>query len=57
MDEIGCPWCVTVDFDSLEKNDATLRDRDSGEQKRVPIKDLKQVIYELYTGQKKFAQL
>jgi len=57
MDEIGCPWCVTIDFDSLTNNDATLRDRDTGAQKRVPIKDLKQVLYELYTGQKKFSQL
>jgi glycyl-tRNA synthetase len=57
MDEVGCPWCVTVDFDSLTNEDVTLRDRDSGEQKRVKIKDLRQIIYELYTGQKKFAQL
>jgi glycyl-tRNA synthetase len=57
MDEIGCPWCVTVDFDSLQNEDATLRERDSGAQKRVKIKDLRQTLYELYTGMKKFGQL
>jgi glycyl-tRNA synthetase len=57
MDEIGCPWCVTIDFDSLQNEDVTLRERDTGAQKRVKIKDLRQLIYELYTGQKKFAQL
>jgi glycyl-tRNA synthetase len=57
MDEIGCPWCVTIDFDSLQNEDVTLRERDTAAQKRVKIKDLRQLIYELYTGQKKFAQL
>ena len=40
-DEIGTPICITVDFDSLEKNTATVRDRDSMEQFILPIKDLK----------------
>ena len=40
QDEIGTPWCVTVDFESLEKKDVTLRDRDSTLQERVKIKDL-----------------
>ncbi len=57
MDEIGCSWAVTIDFDSLKDEDVTLRDRDSAEQKRIKIKDLKQTIYELYTGDKKFSQL
>jgi glycyl-tRNA synthetase len=37
QDEIGTPWCVTVDFDSLEDHAATVRDRDSTEQLRVPL--------------------
>jgi len=37
QDEIGTPYCVTVDFDSLEKEDATVRNRDSGEQIRLPV--------------------
>ncbi|MBW3020683.1 glycine--tRNA ligase [Candidatus Woesearchaeota archaeon] len=39
-DNIGIPICVTVDFDSLEDNSVTLRERDSGEQIRVNIDDL-----------------
>jgi len=37
QDEIGTPLCVTVDFDSLEDNAVTIRDRDTTEQVRVPI--------------------
>lgn len=40
QDEIGTPWCVTVDFDSLEDNTVTVRDRDTMEQKRVKIEKL-----------------
>jgi len=40
QDEIGTPLCVTVDFDSLEDNAVTIRDRDSTVQVRVPIADL-----------------
>ena len=39
-DEIGVPWCITVDHESLENNTVTLRARDSGEQTRVSIDDL-----------------
>ena len=39
-DEIGVPWCITVDHESLENNTVTLRSRDSGEQTRVSIDDL-----------------
>ena len=41
QDEIGTPFCVTIDFETLENNTVTLRDRDSGEQKRINIVDLK----------------
>ena len=40
QDEIGTPLCVTIDFDSLEDDAVTIRDRDSTNQVRVPIKDL-----------------
>ena len=40
QDEIGTPFCVTVDFDSLEKDDVTVRDRDTMKQERIKIKDL-----------------
>ncbi len=40
QDEIGTPYCVTVDFDTLTDNAVTVRDRDTMEQVRVPIADL-----------------
>ena len=40
QDEIGTPLCVTVDFDSLDDNAVTIRERDSMEQVRVPIAEL-----------------
>ena len=40
QDEIGTPYCVTVDFDTLDNNSVTVRDRDTMEQKRVSIKEL-----------------
>jgi len=46
QDEIGTPWCVTVDFDSLERNDVTVRDRDTTEQKRIKIGKLKDYFQE-----------
>ena len=44
MDEIGTPYCVTVDFDSLEKDDVTLRDRDTMAQERIKISELDSVL-------------
>jgi glycyl-tRNA synthetase len=44
QDEIGTPICVTVDFDSLEDNAVTLRDRDTTEQVRVPINELLETL-------------
>ena len=40
QDEVGTPWCVTVDFDSLEDKAVTVRDRDTTEQVRIPITEL-----------------
>jgi glycyl-tRNA synthetase len=49
-DEIGTPYAITIDFETLEDNAVTLRDRDTMEQKRVKIEDLisilKKDIYE-----------
>ena len=44
QDEIGTPYCITIDFDTLEDDTVTVRDRDTGEQKRVIITDLKEAI-------------
>ncbi|MBN1110320.1 MAG: glycine--tRNA ligase [Methanomassiliicoccales archaeon] len=40
MDEAGTPWCVTVDYDTLEQGDVTIRDRDTAEQVRVSADDV-----------------
>ena len=39
-DEVGTPMCITIDFDSLEKDTVTIRDRDSMDQKTIQIQDL-----------------
>lgn len=44
QDEIGTPLCVTVDFDTLEDEAVTVRDRDTMKQERVKIEDLKDYI-------------
>ena len=44
QDEIGTPYCITIDFDTLTDDTVTLRDRDTGKQKRVIIADLKKAI-------------
>jgi glycyl-tRNA synthetase len=46
QDEVGTPLCVTVDFDSLEDNAVTIRDRDSTDQVRVPIADVARAVSE-----------
>lgn len=46
QDEIGTPYCVTFDFDSLEDNAVTIRDRDTMEQIRLPISELVSYIEE-----------
>ena len=45
-DEIGTPYCVTIDFDTLEDNQVTVRDRDTMEQVRIPISELENWIQE-----------
>jgi len=40
MDEAGTPYCVTIDFDTLDDKAVTVRDRDSMDQIRVPIAEL-----------------
>ncbi len=56
MDEIGTPWCITVDYETVEdganKGTVTLRDRDSKEQKRIKISDIENVIGKLLKGAK-----
>jgi glycyl-tRNA synthetase len=44
QDEIGTPFCVTVDHESLEDNAVTVRDRDTWEQERVKCSELKEYL-------------
>jgi len=48
QDEIGTPYCVTVDFDSLEDNAVTVRDRDTMKQERVKIDELVKYLKEKF---------
>ncbi len=50
QDEIGTPFCVTVDFQTLETDTVTVRDRDTLEQVRVPVSDLPAVLQERIAG-------
>jgi glycyl-tRNA synthetase len=43
-DELGTPFCITIDFDTLENDTVTLRDRDSMKQERVPIQKLIEIL-------------
>lgn len=45
-DEIGVPFCITIDFDTLEDNTVTIRDRDTMEQIRLPIAEVEKYIEE-----------
>ena len=40
QDEIGTPFCITIDFETLENNDVTVRYRDTMKQERIKIKEL-----------------
>jgi glycyl-tRNA synthetase len=40
QDEIGTPWCITVDYESAKDQTVTIRDRDTLEQSRVPLADV-----------------
>ncbi len=44
QDEIGTPYCVTVDFDTLEDNCVTVRERDSMQQERISIDQLEEYL-------------
>ena len=49
-DEIGTPYCITIDYDSLKGNDVTIRFRDSAEQERVKISKLVDKCRDLLNG-------
>lgn len=48
QDELGTPFCITIDFDTLENDTVTLRDRDSMKQERVPINQLIETLQQKF---------
>jgi len=50
QDEAGTPFCVTVDFDTIEDKKVTIRDRDTLEQERVPIEAVRDRLKALISG-------
>ncbi len=57
QDEIGTPYCITIDFDSLTKEDVTIRERETSMQKRIKIKDLKKILHSLLLQEVRFTDL
>lgn len=43
-DALGTPFCITIDHDSLNDHTVTLRDRDTMQQERVPVSELRRII-------------
>jgi len=56
-DEIGTPFCITVDFDSLKDKTVTIRDRDTTKQVRVKTAELKDILRKLIDAEIKFKDL
>ena len=56
-DEIGIPYCVTVDFDTLKDKTVTIRSRDTTQQIRVKIRDLGNIIAKLLNCEVKFEEV
>ena len=50
QDEAGTPFCVTVDFDTIEDKQVTIRDRDTLEQERIPIEAVRERLQKLISG-------
>jgi len=57
QDEVGTPFCVTVDYESLEDDAVTVRERDTTAQKRLAIDDLAETLTELRAGEVAFGDL
>lgn len=49
-DELGVPYCITIDFESADDDSVTVRNRDSTKQERVKISELKDKLFQLYTS-------
>ena len=56
-DEVGTPFSITIDYESLEDNSCTIRDRDTTRQVRVKIDDLSSVLNRLMNGEVNFEKV
>ncbi|MHC1586089.1 MAG: His/Gly/Thr/Pro-type tRNA ligase C-terminal domain-containing protein, partial [Candidatus Hecatellaceae archaeon] len=56
MDEVGTPYAVTIDYQTLQDDTVTLRDRDTWKQIRVPVKDLPGILQSLLHGEISFEE-
>ena len=56
-DEIGTPFCITIDEESLKKKDVTIRDRNTTNQIRIKIENLKNILRDLIDGKINFGSL
>ena len=54
VDEIGVPFAITIDFDTLKDKSVTLRSRDTMKQKRVKVEDLPVLLWKLQAGKERF---
>lgn len=57
QDEIGTPYCITVDYDSLEDKKVTIRDRDTTKQVRISIDELSQILKKLKKNKVEFSSI
>ena len=56
-DEAGVPLGITIDYDTLSNGTVTIRDRDSWQQVRSPIKELPKLLYKYFQGKINFKDL
>ena len=57
VDEIGVPYAITVDYDTMQDSTVTIRERDTMEQKRIKIDSLPELLWKLSAGRLSFAKL
>jgi glycyl-tRNA synthetase len=46
QDAIGTPFCVTIDFETIENDTVTIRDRDTMKQERIPVSEVVRIVRE-----------
>lgn len=57
MDETGTPFCITIDYDTLDKDTVTIRERDTANQIRIPVSDLGVIMADLIESDLSFSDI